>query len=809
MTDNIDTLISQLTLEEKITLLAGADTWRTHAIERLGIPALKVSDGPNGVRGEQKDTKSQSSASFPVGTAMGATWNPELVQAVGAALGQETKAKGAHILLGPTVNTHRHPLAGRNFECFSEDPYLSAQMATAYINGLQSESVGACVKHFACNDQEFERFTISTEVDERTLREIYLPPFKAAVQDAGTWSIMSAYNQINGISASEHKHLLLDILKGEWGFDGLVISDWYGTYSENVPGGGLDLEMPGPARWMGENALAKVRSGDLDEAVIDDKVRRLLKTLEKAGLFRASAHVEEKSIDRPEHRALIRKAGSEAIVLLKNEADLLPLDPRNIRSIAVIGQRAVKVTFQGGGSSEVNPHYVINPLDAIRDRYGQTLEVLYAPGPSVHRQFPLLEKDHLRAEDGAPEKLTVRQYDNPSLDGAPFKTFQAGGSELSWFGESAPDFDPSAFSLRMSGGWVVPRSGNYTLSLTAVGRARCWLEGEKLFDWWDTADGKWTNQTKEINLEGGRAYDLRVEFASMPGERWRTIRVGCLPPQPEDPIGDAVAIARSADVAVVFVGLTPEWEGEGFDRINMDLPGQQDELITQVAKANQNTIVVLNSGSPLHMPWIDEVHSVLQMWYLGQESGNAITDVLFGETAPGGRLPTTFPKRIEDSPAYDNFPGENGKVFYREGLYVGYRHYDRHDISPLFPFGHGLTYTEFEYANFRVEASGEGIRAQVDVKNLGNRTAQEVVQLYVGAVNPPVERPPKELKAFSKVALAPGESSTVKFSLSRDALAYFDAARGKWTVEPGEFEISAGRSAGDIRCSEILSWETR
>ncbi|MBT7069964.1 MAG: glycoside hydrolase family 3 protein, partial [Anaerolineae bacterium] len=429
MTTKIETLLSELTLEEKVTLLAGADTWRTHAIERLGIPALKVSDGPNGVRGENKDTKSQTSASFPIGTAMGATWNPELVAEIGVALGEETKMKGAHVLLGPTLNVHRHPLAGRNFECFSEDPHLSARMAVSYVKGLQGKGVGACIKHFVANNQEFERFSISTEVDERTMREIYLPAFKAAVQEAQPWTLMSAYNRVNGTYVSENKYLLNDILKGEWGFDGMVISDWYGTYSENVPAAGLDLEMPGPARWMGENVLEAVRDGTLDEAVVDDKVRRILRMLERVGVLDNPEIVDEKSFDNQVHRALIRKAGSEAIVLLKNEDDLLPIADEKIRSVAIIGRPAKKITFQGGGSSEVNPHYVVNPLEAIQSRYDEAFKIAYVPGPSIHRMFPLLEQDGLSAEDGTAGKISIQQYDNTSLSGEPFKEFFSDGTQ--------------------------------------------------------------------------------------------------------------------------------------------------------------------------------------------------------------------------------------------------------------------------------------------------------------------------------------------------------------------------------------------
>ncbi len=820
MEHKIETLLQSLTLDEKIKLLAGADTWQTHRIERLGIPTLKVTDGPNGVRDTQKDVRSQTSASFPVGTAMGATWNPDMVREIGEALAEEVKTKGAHVLLGPTVNMHRHLLAGRNFECFSEDPFLMARMAVAYIQGVQSQRVGACIKHYVCNDQEFERFSISAEVDERTLRELYLPPFKVAVQEAGVWTLMTAYNRVNGVYASENSHLF-DILKDEWGFDGLVLSDWYGTYSDRVPLERLDLEMPGPARWMApEKVKAALKRGDITEADIDDKVRRLLRTLERVGAFDNSPPNEERSIDNPRHHDIIRRAGREAIVLLKNDDNVLPLNPTRFPRLAVIGRPASDVAFQGGGSSEVNPHYVVQPLDAMCERYGKVFDITYAPGPALHRSFPLLDPAGLRAEDGTPGKVTVRQYANTERAGEPSKVFLAGGTQLAWFGERISEFDLHSFSLTMSGTWTPPVSGTYVFSMATVGRGHFEFDGKTLLDWWEytpevqpqnfdgTVSVPWRQEEVAVDLEAGRAYPFRVDFAVVPGGRWRTIRLGVLPPQPADPIGEAVALAREADAALVFVGLTPEWESEGHDRESMDLPCNQNELVERVADANPNTIVVVNTGSPVHMPWLDKVKAVLQVWYLGQEMGNAITDVLFGEADPGGRLPTTFPKRLHDAPAYINYPGENGRVYYGERFYVGYRYYDAKEVEPLFPFGHGLSYTTFSYDAMKLAANqiavGEGVDVDVTITNTGPRPGQEVVQVYVRDVEASLARPPKELKGFAKVALEAGETRTVTIHLRSDAFAFYDDKKEAWVVEPGTFEILVGRSAGDIRLRASL-----
>lgn len=814
MEKQIDQIVASLTLEEKIRLLAGADQWHTNAIERVDIPALKVSDGPNGVRGEGRDTYEITSASFPVGTAMGATWNPDLIGEVGKALAQETKAKGAHVLLGPTVNIHRAPLAGRNFECFSEDPYLSARMAVAYIRALQAEGVGACVKHYVCNDQEYERFSISSEVRPRALREIYLPPFKAAVSEADVWTLMSAYNRINGTYASEHDTLLLDILKDEWGFDGLVISDWYGTYSEDVVASGLDLEMPGPARWMGDKALEAVRSGRVEERTIDDKIRRLLRTLLRTGVFENPDLPAEQAIDRPEHRRLIRKVGGEAIVLLKNEDDILPLEEEEIGTMALIGNNADKISFQGGGSSQVNPHYVISPLEALSSRLEDQVSVEYALGCTTHKNIPPFEQEWLRAEDGSPGGLTLRYYDNTTLQGDVIHQAKVGTSQVAWFGEKAEHIDPAHFSMTLTGGFQVPQSGVYTLELGCIGQARLFVDGECVIDLWEqpvNEPGETLQENLKITLEEGRWYPLRVEYASKPGPRWRGVQVGCLPPLPENPIAEAVALAEQADVAIVVAGLTPEWEAEGQDRVDMDLPREQNQLIERVAAANPNTIVVLNAGSPLHMPWLDRVKAVVQMWYLGQESGNALSDVLFGDVDPSGRLPTTFPKRIQDNPTQLNFPGENGKVYYGEGIFVGYRYYDEKGIEPLFPFGYGLSYTTFVYDELRLSADryspGDEIQVQVDVTNTGARAGQEVVQLYLRDVESSLVRPQKELKAFAKVQLDPGETKTVTLTLHEEDLAFYDDAKNAWVVEPGTFEVLVGRSAGDLRLSGEFSWE--
>lgn len=791
---DIEKLMTELTLEEKVSLLAGYDHWTTVPIERLDIPQLKVTDGPNGARGGIVRGGS-AAVCFPCGSALASSWNTDLVNEVGQALAVQVKSKGAHILLAPTVNIHRTPIAGRNFECYSEDPYLTSRMAVAYIQGLQSEGVGACIKHFIANDQEFERNSISSEVDERTLHEIYLPPFRAAVAEAQPWAVMSSYNRLNGTYCSEDKALLIDLLKDKWGFDGIVISDWFGSYSDNAAGGGLDLEMPGKARWMGENVLKMVQDRSLDVAVVDDKVRRLLRTLVRVG---AEGELEpETTVDRPEDRSLVRQAGAEGMVLLKNEGNVLPLE--NVQSIAVIGANAKWTQFQGGGSAHVTPPYTVSPLEGIQN--ATSANVTYSLGCTIHKRLPLIEG----------ETFTMDYYNDPA--GEPVQTDVKQSSQIAWFGD-VPAGVEDGFTLRINGSFTAQESGIYTFGIAGVGN--CYLKiGDKLeiqnaidpdsvktpFEIWDQ------EKMGEVALAVGETVSVSAEYNAPENLPWRAVRIGHLPPMASDPVAEAAKAAAKADVAVVVVGLNDEWESEGFDRVNMDLPGQQNELVSAVAKANPNTVVILNVGSPVHMPWLDDVATVLQAWYLGQEQGNAYADVLFGKVSPSGKLPSTFPKRYQDNPAYINYPGENGKVRYGEGLFVGYRYYDKKEITPLFHFGHGLSYTSFAYDGLEIAPAGEDYTLSLNVTNSGSRAGSEVVQVYVHDVESSLLRPEKELKAFTKVSLEAGETKRVSIPLKRDDLAFYNPVYQDWIVEDGDFTILVGASAGDIRLEGTLTVE--
>ena len=819
MDENIEHVVQQMTLEEKVSLLSGVDLWHTAAIERLSIPSVKVTDGPNGARGGGSLVGGVKAACFPAEILLAATWNTALVERVGQALAQEVKTKGAQVLLAPTVNIHRSPLSGRNFECFSEDPYLTARLATAYITGVQSQGVGATVKHYVCNDSEFERNSISSEVGERALREIYLPPFKAAVQEAKTWAVMASYNKINGTFASENPYTLTEILRNEWGFEGLTMSDWYGTKS-TVPSvnAGLDLEMPGPPLYRGQKLLQAVTDGEVTEATIDEHVRRILRWIVKTSASQANSNAPEQAINSPEHRALIREAATEGIVLLKNEGNVLPLKREQLKSIAIIGPNAKTARIMAGGSAQINPHYAVTPYDGIVASVGQNVQVGYELGCTNYKFLPLLDMDLIRMESEKSARdehsIAVSYFNNTDFSGTPVAVADSSTSELMWFGQVPEGVDPGRFSAVLVAHFIPRETGDYTFGLASAGLSRLLLDEQEIID-------NWTHQTPgeaylgmgsqearcTVTLNAGQQYALTIEY-SVGDTPITAVRLGCQVPMPADALERAAKLAASSDVALVFVGLSSEWESEGFDRPNMDLVGEQNALIERVATANKNTVVILNTGSPVTMPWLDSVASVLEAWYTGQECGNAIADVLFGDVNPSGKLSQTFPMRVEDNPAYINYPGENGKVQYGEGLFVGYRYYERKRIAPLFPFGFGLSYTAFAYSRLRLNAQEIGpndtLEVSVDVTNTGQIVGKEIVQLYVRDVQSSLHRPDKELKAFAKVQLEPDERQTVKLSIGRNALAYFDDLKHEWVAEAGAFEVLVGSSSLDIQASAMF-----
>jgi beta-glucosidase len=653
---DIYAIIAKMTLEEKAALCSGATMWTTTPVERIGVPEMMVTDGPHGVR-RAADVRTLSAGTlpatcFPTASSLASTWDVDLLQRMGQALGEECIALKVDVLLGPGNNMKRTPLCGRNFEYFSEDPYLAGEMAASLINGVQSKGVGTSLKHFAANNQEFQRFSINVEMDERTLREIYLPAFETAVKKGQPWTVMCAYNKLNGAYCSENEELLMIILKAEWGFEGLVMSDW-GAVHDRVTSlnGGLDLEMPGPQERRVRAVVEAVRSGALDEAVLDDAVRRILKIA-----FKAAETPKGGTFDVNAHHTLARRISAEGMVLLKNNG-ILPL--KNVEHVAVIGRAAEQPHFQGGGSSHINPTKVAVPFTELQEQAGKA-ELAYAEG------YP--------ADDS---------------------------------------FQPAL-------------------------------------------------------------------------------------------IDRAVEIARSADVALLFIALPTFKESEGYDRPDLDLTGQQIALIQAVTRVQPNTVIILNNGSAVAMSeWIDGPAAVLEAWMMGQAGGGAIADVLFGRVNPSGKLAETFPLKLADTPAYLNYPGENGKVRYGEGLFIGYRYYDAKEMPVLFPFGYGLSYTTFTYSNPRVSANVfkdvDGLTLSVDVTNTGKLAGKEIVQVYVHDRQSELVRPQKELKGFAKVELQPGETKTVSIPLDFRAFAYYHLGHHQWITENGEFDLLIGASSADIR----------
>jgi beta-glucosidase len=790
-------LTDQLDLDELCTFVAGADLWTTPGSERLGIGSLIMTDGPNGARGSR--WTGLRSACFPCGSALGATWDVELVAEVGAALGRETRAKGAQLLLGPTVNLHRHPLGGRHFECMSEDPCLTARLAVAYIEGLQSERVGCTVKHFVANDSEYQRMSISSDVDERTLRELYLVPFEAAVTEGGTWAVMSAYNRLNGTYCSEDAWLLRDLLRGEWGFDGIVVSDWHGTYDTVASAnGGVDVEMPGPPKCWGTKLAEAVRSGKVDEAIVREKARHIVTVLERVGALDRSTRLELED-ELPGHDELARRAAAAAIVLVRNDSDLLPLDPAALSSVAVIGPNAGIAQIQGGGSAQVTPHRAVTPLEGLRAAFEPAgVQVVHERGCRTFKRVPPIGR---RAVGEAGLTVTYRSVDGDVLA----EENQPDGHFL-WIGPWSPDVPP-VFQARITASLTPDESGPWTLALTSAGRSRLLLGGEVVVDAWEQQERSdaffgmaGPEVTATVELVAGRSYDLVVDYLSDTSPAFGGLTIGCEPPEPADLMERAVAAAEAADVAVVVVGTNDDWETEGVDRTSIALPGRQVELVTRTVAANPRTIVVVNSGAPVDLSWAGDVPAVLLGWFAGQAWGAALADVVTGAAEPGGRMPTTWPRRLEDTPAFTSYPGDEGHVRYGEGLFVGYRWYDARTLSPAIPFGHGVAYTTFERELVAAEVGGDGrsVDVRVRVTNTGDRAGSDVIQCYVHDETASVQRPEQELRAFAKVTLEPGQTEDVVLHLGERAFAFWSVRRGGWVVEPGWFELRLGASSVDI-----------
>jgi beta-glucosidase len=797
----IDALIAAMTLDEKLDQICGKDFMDGNTNARLGIPPFLMTDGPHGVR----ENFGQNTC-FPTLITIGATWDPELTGRFGVALAKETRARGRNLILGPCINIHRTPLGGRNFESMGEDPWLTSRLAVAYVKGVQSQGIGTSTKHFAANNQEWDRNRVSVEIDERALREIYLPAFRAAVTEAGTFTVMGAYNRLNGHYCCESRHLLEEILKNEWGFRYVVLSDWW-AIKDNVKAAlnGCDMEMPGPAAggyaFVREKFLPAVRDGRVPESVIDEKVRRILRVKFAMGLFDTTTVRPSEPVNPPAHQTLARQIAEAGIVLLKNERAVLPLDRTALKRVAVIGPLA-RSAPAGGGSSHVTPPYSVSTLDGVTRLSENQFEIVFAEGCSMAGDLAAVPAAAFKTPTGEPG-LKAEYFTNPDLAGRPALTRIDRNIDFNWNdGNPGTGIGNDNFSVRWTGRLVAPAGGSYQLSLWSDDGSRLFIDDKLVIDHW--SDHGPEAKLATMTLARGRAYNVRIEYYEKSGGA--CMRFGWQAPGGRL-LARAVAAAKRCDAAIVVAGLNESVEGEGVDRKNIDLPPGQDELIAAIVAANPKTVVVLMNGTPVDMrAWIAKAPAVVEAWYPGMECGNAIANILFGEVNPSGKLPVTFPMRLEDNPSFANYPGDGDKVHYREGVFVGYRHYDVREIAPLFPFGHGLSYTNFTYSNLAVTPiEGGGCEVSFDLANSGARAGAEVAQVYVNDVEASVPRPPRELKAFRKVPLGPGESTRVMLTLGRDAFSYYDTARRDWVLEPGRFRILVGSSSRDIRLEKEIA----
>jgi beta-glucosidase len=813
--------VGRLSLAQKIRLLTGEDFWALYPEPEAGLRRLVLSDGPAGVRGESWDER-DSSANVPSATALGATWDTGRVEAIGLLLAREARRKGVDVVLAPTVNLHRTPYAGRCFECFSEDPLLTARIGASYVRGLQRSGVGATVKHFVGNDSETQRMTVDVRIDDRTLRELYLAPFEAIVRDAGAWAVMAAYNGVNG-SPMTQSPLLRDILHGEWGYDGLVMSDWTAAHdTESAAEAALDLAMPGPASLYGpwgEALLEAVGKGAVEEALIDDKVVRILRLAARVGALAHTLPPPELAVEAPDSVAVaqeLRAAAAAGFVLARNDG-LLPLPRygladrpglgRRLR-LAVIGPNAEVARTMGGGSATVFPPYTISPLEGLRNA---GLHVTYAPGVTSHLRGGPARAPWLLRPDRVADAGTGAEIRFLSEAGELAGSELRDGATFMWLSGFATSgvTEPVA---RLEVRCVIRATvgGEYQLGVSGLGRYRLLVDGAEAFDAAltlpedsDLAEAlmRPPQQLAPVQLAAGQSVDVVVEHdvGSSPFVRLGTLmQLNLVPPHgtDEEEIAAAAALAAASDAAVVVVGTTAEVESEGFDRTTLALPGRQDELVRRVLAANPRTVVVVNSGAPVLLPWVQDAPAVLLSWFGGQEYGDALADVLLGDVEPGGRLPMTWPASEEGLPSTQPV---DGVLTYHEGLFIGYRAYDRDGREPLFPFGHGTGYTTWAHESVTLDqppTGASGVAVCVQLRNAGSRRGREVVQVYASRPDSAVERPAKWLAGFATVDADPGESVTVGILIPERAFQHWTGAG--WSTEPGTYVLAAGPSSASL-----------
>jgi len=804
-------LLSHLSTKEKLELLGGV-VMSTKPIPRLGIPSLRMNDGPVGVRWGR-------ASAFPAAVALASTWDTVIVRKIGRGIGREVRAKGRNIILGPNVNITRNPLNGRAFEAFGEDPFLTSRMGVSYIKGVQQEGIGATVKHFVANNQEFKRYVIDEKISERALREIYFPAFKAAVQQAHVVAVMTAYNQVNGEFCGSNRFLLNTVLRNDWGFKGLIMSDWHALHSTfPTVNNALDLEMPVGKYLNPTILLPALQSGKVKISTINTKVNNILTAefrLHVLPKMKFPQHLTDSLLNTSSSQRAALQAANEGIVLLKNKNHQLPIKITKGMRIAIIGPNAAHANAVGGGSAEVHPIFVVSPLEALQKALKGKAVLRYAPG--ILFQYPQpVPPTAFYQPDGIKQGLRAAFYPNDNFSGQAVVTtvaqidYRQGAAQETPVGSNAAF--KGKFTVRWTGKIITPSSGKYTFDLRSGSPVDLFLNNKKVISLQNNKQMQFIKKSAiyQVTLKGNRLYDLKIEYHGQPYNPDKGIslllQLNWQPPQTAS-IQHAVSVAAHSDIALIFAGTSSHFESEGFDRKNLRLPDNQDELIRRVARVNKHTVVILSTGAPVVVnPWVSQVPALLETWFDGEYIGTAITNILLGKVNPSGKLPVTFPVSWKQEPlSVQNYRNNDSTDTYSEGLYVGYRHFDKEQIKPQFPFGFGLSYTSFKYKNLKITTDTIGGKLSADVSftitNTGKREGAEIAQVYVHEENPQLDRPVKELKGFARVDLKPGASKTVHVKLDRDAFHYYNPVKKAWVVDSATFNILVGASSRNILLS--------
>ena len=801
--DRAQSILKKMTLEEKVDYIGGYNGFYVRAVPRLGLPAFKMSDGPIGVRNYGPST------TYAAGIGLAASWDTDLAGQIGTMIGKDARARGVHFMLGPGVNIYRAPMNGRNFEYFGEDPFLASRIAVAYIKGVQEQGVSSTVKHYMGNNTEEDRHNTSSDMDERTMREIYLPVFEAAVKEAHVGAIMNSYNLVNGVHATQNDKLNNQIAKKEWGFDGIIMSDWDATYDGvAAANAGLDLEMPSGKFMNRDTLIPAIQSGKVSMATLDDKVLRILRTAIRFGWLDRDQTDSTWPLYSQDGRKLALQSALGGMVLLKNERGLLPLDKTKIKNIAVIGPDAYPAVPDGGGSAQVKPFNAISFLQGMVDAAGSSVSVQY--NRAITPISEIYDNTQFTTEaDGGKRGLNAEYYNTPDLSGEPALKQTNNHLNFTWFWNNHwPGGAGDNYSGRWSGFFTPKTSGKYRFLSDAFGENELKIYlNDKLFI---ERKGKGEPlMIKTASLEAGKHYAVKAEFTGCVDFCRMTLGI-----QPIDQIIDPAvpSMVANADAVVVCAGFDSTNEGEGYNR-TFQLPLDQDALIKTALADNKNVIVVITSGGGTDMSqWVDKTPALIQAWYPGQEGGTALAQIIFGDVNPSGKLPASFERHWEDSAVYHNYkPDANNHIAYKEGVFLGYRHFDQSKVKPLFPFGYGLSYTTFKYDNLAVTPGttkgDEPVTVLFDLTNTGDREGAEVAEIYVGDSHSSVPRPVKELKGFSKVELKPGETRHVSILLNKRALSYFDVTSEDWKAEPGVFNILVGSSSQNIALKGQLTLE--